>query len=158
MAKRPKKTDVYDTYSQNAYPQDGYGQNGYTQKNYPQDVYAEEPYEAPYESPYEAPYDAPYDAAYEAPYEPPYDASYDDAYADDAYVDDDLPKARVGFRVAAGVLDFLGVMACTLLILGLMSVMTSLYTWLRGDLNATFAGIGQNINDAVGLDTPRSPL
>ena len=89
------------------------------------------------------------------------DAYEDNAYADDAYANDaytqdaypdDLPKPRTGFRVAAGVLDFFGVVACTLLILGLMVVMSSLYTWLRGDLNTTFAGIGQNINEAVVID------
>ena len=70
---------------------------------------------------------------------------------------DDVPVPRAGFRVAAGVLDFFGVICCTLLILVLMAVMTSLYTWLRGDLSVTFSGIGQNINEAVVIDAQQNP-
>jgi len=46
----------------------------------------------------------------------------------------------------------LGVMCCTLLILALMALMTALFGWLKGDLAATFSGIGQNLNEAVMID------
>ena len=65
---------------------------------------------------------------------------------------DEPPNYRAGFRTAASVMDFLGVICCTLLILALMALMTALYSWLKGDLAATFSGIGQNINEAVMVD------
>ncbi len=65
---------------------------------------------------------------------------------------DDQPLPNAGFRVAASVIDFLGVIGCTLLILALMALMTALFSWLKGDLNATFSGISQNINEAVVID------
>ena len=62
-------------------------------------------------------------------------------------------NSRSGFRTAASVMDFLGVMGCTLLILALVALMSALYSWLQGDLAVTFSGIGQNINEAVMVDT-----
>jgi len=49
-------------------------------------------------------------------------------------------------------MDFLGVMICTGLILALMALMTTLYSWLQSDLAVTFSGIGQNINEAMVID------
>ncbi len=75
---------------------------------------------------------------------------YVDYEFDEDYTDyDDQPAPRSGFRVAGGVFDFIGVMVCTVLILALMALMTALFSWLRGDLSATFSGIGQNLNEAV---------
>jgi len=65
---------------------------------------------------------------------------------------DDFAQHHTGFRVAASVMDFLGVICCTVLILALMALMTALFSWLRGDLSATFSGIGQNINEAVVIE------
>ena len=62
------------------------------------------------------------------------------------------PPVRAGLRAAASVMDFLGVMCCTLLIVALMALMTALFGWLKGDLAATFSGIGQNLNEAVVID------
>ena len=59
---------------------------------------------------------------------------------------------RTGLRTAASVMDFLGVMICTGLILALMALMTTLYSWLQSDLAVTFSGIGQNINEAMVID------
>jgi len=63
-----------------------------------------------------------------------------------AYAEYQEPPIRAGMRTAASVMDFLGVMVCTVLILALMMLMTALYSWLQSDLTVTFAGIGQNIN------------
>ena len=65
---------------------------------------------------------------------------------------EEQPPSQAGLRTAASVMDFLGVMACTVLILVLMAVMTALFSWLKGDLATTFSGIGQNINEAVVID------
>ena len=62
------------------------------------------------------------------------------------------PLPRTGLRTAASVMDFLGVMICTVLILALMALGTALYSWLQSDLSVTFSGIGQNINEAVMTD------
>jgi hypothetical protein len=65
-------------------------------------------------------------------------------------------EPRPGFRIAAGAFDFLGVIACTLLIVALMAIMGNLFTWLRQDLNTTLAGLGRNINEAVVVDAHRN--
>ncbi len=62
------------------------------------------------------------------------------------------PKPRTGFKIAASVLDFFGVAAASLAIVILMLLLSSLYTWLRQDLQATFAGISENITEAVVVD------
>lgn len=58
-------------------------------------------------------------------------------------------KSQVGYRVAAGVMDVFGVAAASLAIVVLMLMLGSLYSWLRQDLNATFADLTDNITDAV---------
>ena len=62
------------------------------------------------------------------------------------------PKPHTGFKIAASVLDFFGVAAASLAILILMLLLSSLYTWLRQDLQTTFAGISENITEAVVVD------
>ncbi|HML46065.1 MAG TPA: hypothetical protein PKE04_04870 [Clostridia bacterium] len=61
-------------------------------------------------------------------------------------------RRRLRFRVAAGVLDFFGVVICTALIIVLLSAMFNLYGWLRDDLQETFAGLSQNMTEAVFID------
>lgn len=58
-------------------------------------------------------------------------------------------KGRIGFRVAAGVMDVFGVAAASLAIIVLMLMLGSLYGWLRQDLSVTFADLSDNITDAV---------
>lgn len=58
-------------------------------------------------------------------------------------------KSQVGYRVAAGVMDVFGVAAASLAIVVLMLMLGCLYSWLRQDLNATFADLTDNITDAV---------
>ena len=61
-------------------------------------------------------------------------------------------KPHTGFKIAASVLDFFGVAAASLAIVILMMLLSSLYTWLRQDLQTTFAGISENITEAVVVD------
>gem|GEM_PF-1027136 len=63
------------------------------------------------------------------------------------------PRSQAGLRAAASVMDFLGVIGSTVLILALMALMTALFSWLQTDLSVTFSGIGQNINEAVVIDS-----
>ena len=61
-------------------------------------------------------------------------------------------KSRVGFRVAAGVMDVFGSAAAALAIVVLMLMLGSLLSWLRQDLTVTFADLTDNITDAVIID------
>lgn len=63
-----------------------------------------------------------------------------------------MRKQHTGMRVAAGIMDVFGVAAACLVIVVLMLMMSSLYTWLRQDLATTFAGISENISEAVIYD------
>lgn len=58
-------------------------------------------------------------------------------------------KAKLGYRVAAGVMDVIGVAAAALAIVVLMLMLGSLYTWVRQDLTVTFADLSDNITGAV---------
>ena len=60
-----------------------------------------------------------------------------------------MRKQHTGLRVAAGIMDVFGVAVACAAIVILMLMMSSLFTWLRQDLAATFAGISENITDAV---------
>ena len=58
-------------------------------------------------------------------------------------------KSQVGYRVAAGVMDVIGVAAAGAAIVVLMLMLGSLYSWLRQDLTVTFADLTDNLTDAV---------
>ena len=121
-------------YDDQAYDGQAYGDQAYDGQAYDEQVYGGQAYDEPV-------YDAP-------------------AYGGQAYderMDDGEPATGSGFRTAAKVFDFVGVMCCTALLLAMMALMAALFSWLRGDLNATFSGIGQNINEAVVIDAPGDP-
>jgi len=59
------------------------------------------------------------------------------------------PKSQIGYRVAAGMMDVIGVAAASLAIVVLMLMLGSLFSWLRQDLAVTFADLTDNITDAV---------
>lgn len=58
-------------------------------------------------------------------------------------------SSRIGFRVAAGVMDVFGVAMASLAIVVLLLMLSSLFSWLRQDLTMTFADLTDNITDAV---------
>ena len=58
-------------------------------------------------------------------------------------------KSRIGYRVAAGVMDVFGAAAAALAIVVLLMMLGSLVSWLRQDLAMTFADLTDNITDAV---------
>ena len=58
-------------------------------------------------------------------------------------------KRELGYRVAAGVMDVFGAAAAGLAIIILMLMLGSLFSWLRQDLNMTFADLTDNLTDAV---------
>ena len=64
-------------------------------------------------------------------------------------------KSRIGYRVAAGVMDVFGAAAAALVIVVFTLMLSNLISWLRQDLAMTFADLTDNITDAVILkDTP----
>ena len=58
-------------------------------------------------------------------------------------------KSRIGYRVAAGVMDVFGAAAAALAIVVLLLMLGSLFSWLRQDLAMTFSDLTDNITDAV---------
>ena len=58
-------------------------------------------------------------------------------------------KSRIGYRVAAGVMDVFGAAAAALAIIVLSLMLGSLFSWLRQDLAITFSDLTDNITDAV---------
>ena len=58
-------------------------------------------------------------------------------------------KSQVGYRVAAGVMDVVGVATASLAIVVMMLMLGSLYSWLRQDLAVTFSDLTDNLTDAV---------
>ncbi len=61
-------------------------------------------------------------------------------------------SSRIGFRVAAGVMDVFGAAGAALAIVVLLLMLSSLFSWLRQDLTMTFADLTDNITDAVIVD------
>ena len=71
-------------------------------------------------------------------------------YDDDIdYLEEDPQErraARIGrMRVAAGVMDFLGVVAGMVAILGLVALLISLVNWLMADMSQTFTVLQHRI-------------
>ena len=62
------------------------------------------------------------------------------------------PGKRIGFRVAAGVMDVFGAAGAALVIVVLLLMLGSLFSWLRQDLSMTFADLTDNFTDAVIID------
>ena len=58
-------------------------------------------------------------------------------------------KSRIGYRVAAGVMDVFGAAGAALTILLLTLMFGSLISWLRQDLAITFSDLTDNLTDAV---------
>lgn len=61
-------------------------------------------------------------------------------------------KSRIGYRVAAGVMDVFGAAAAALAILVFMLMFSNLVSWLRQDLAITFSDLTDNITEAVIID------
>lgn len=58
-------------------------------------------------------------------------------------------KSRIGYRVAAGVMDVFGAAGAALAIIVLTLMFGSLISWLRQDLAITFSDLTDNLTDAV---------
>ena len=58
-------------------------------------------------------------------------------------------KRRFRMRVMAGMFDFLGTLACFLLIIVTVTLLARLVMWLRQDINQSFSGIQDAISEAI---------
>ena len=79
-----------------------------------------------------------------------YDDEYDD-YDDEEYDDDDYlteeelnDLRRHRFRMAAGLMDFLSVIAGAVVILLLVALLVNIVTWLQGDMDQMFTLLQRN--------------
>jgi len=61
-------------------------------------------------------------------------------------------KSRIGYRVAAGVMDVFGAAAAALAIVVFTLMLSNLISWLRQDLAITFSDLTDNITEAVIID------
>lgn len=61
-------------------------------------------------------------------------------------------KSRIGYRVAAGVMDVFGAAAAALVIVVFTLMLSNLISWLRQDLAVTFSDLTDNITEAVIID------
>ena len=81
------------------------------------------------------------------------DALYDDdEYEDDAEYDEDYlteeeqnDLRRYRFRMAAGLLDFLSVVAGAVVILLLVALLVNIVTWLQADIDQMFTLLKRNL-------------
>lgn len=61
-------------------------------------------------------------------------------------------KSRIGYRIAAGVMDVFGAAAAALVIVVFTLMLSNLISWLRQDLAITFSDLTDNITEAVIID------
>jgi len=79
-----------------------------------------------------------------------YDDDYDDEYDDDIdFLEEDPEERRIihagRLRVAAGVMDFLSVIAGMVVVLVLIAMLIYLINWLVGDISQMFAILQRRI-------------
>ena len=79
-------------------------------------------------------------------------ALYDDEYEDDEEYDEDYlteeeqnDLRRYRFRMAAGLLDFLSVVAGAVVILLLVALLVNIVTWLQADIDQMFTLLKRNL-------------
>lgn len=58
-------------------------------------------------------------------------------------------ERRLRLKAMAGVMDFLGVIGCAILIVTLVALLFSLYSWLVTDLTQTFSELQKSVTEAL---------
>ncbi len=53
------------------------------------------------------------------------------------------------FKALAGVMDFFGVIGCAVLIIALIALLATLYSWLVGDLTQSFSDLQKSVTEAI---------
>lgn len=60
-----------------------------------------------------------------------------------------IAERRMRFKALAGMMDFIGVIACGVLIIALIALLISLYNWLVTDLTQSFAELQKHVTEAL---------
>lgn len=58
-------------------------------------------------------------------------------------------ERRMRFKAIAGMIDFLGVIGSTILIIALIAILTALINWLVSDLTQSFATLQSSVTEAL---------
>lgn len=58
-------------------------------------------------------------------------------------------ERRMRIKALAGVMDFFGVIGCAVLIIALVALLASLYSWLVADLSQSFADLQKSVTEAL---------
>lgn len=58
-------------------------------------------------------------------------------------------ERRMRFKAMAGVMDFFGVIGSALLIILLVALLVSLYSWLVADLTQSFSELQKSVTEAL---------
>ncbi len=58
-------------------------------------------------------------------------------------------EKRIRLRVAASLMDFLGVIGCVALIFLCVTLFRSLFEWINGDFEASFSRLEETVRSAV---------
>lgn len=60
-----------------------------------------------------------------------------------------LLERRMRLKAMAGVLDFFAVIGCAVMIVALIALLVSLYSWLVADLTQSLSELQKSVTDAV---------
>ena len=60
-----------------------------------------------------------------------------------------LFERRMRMKAMAGVIDFFGVIGCAVLIVALIALLVTLYSWLVTDLTQTFSELQKSVMEAL---------
>lgn len=58
-------------------------------------------------------------------------------------------ERRMRLKAMAGVIDFFVVIGCAILIVALIALLVSLYSWLAADLTQSFSELQKSVTEAV---------
>lgn len=56
---------------------------------------------------------------------------------------------RMRMKAMAGVMDFFGVIGCAILIMALVALLITLYSWLVTDLTQSFSELQKSVTEAI---------
>lgn len=63
--------------------------------------------------------------------------------------EDKLEERHLRMKAMASMLDFLGVIGCTILIIALVAFLASLVSWLISDMTQSFSELQRSVTEAL---------
>lgn len=58
-------------------------------------------------------------------------------------------ERQMRMKALAGVMDFFGVIACALMVVALIALLTNLFAWLVTDLTQSFSELQKSVTEAI---------